>query len=720
MADAKEADPMEPTKASLPDTDRPIATDEEDRFGRTRLADSVATDISSGTGSLVAAVVGPWGSGKTSVLQLVRGRLDKNDAVVPIDFNPWLFAGTDQLIQAYFAELVAQLASNKDVKIQTAAKRIEEYSDLLDPFGDLPGIGGAFKAGGKGLRLFGRKIGTRAKFHATSIDAQKKQIEAALSATNKRFVVFIDDIDRLEQDEVRDMVRLVRLVADFPRVSYLIAFDRKRVEEALGRGDPAIGRDYLEKIVQLSYPVPIPTRQALDQVAFVALDAVINGSRTRPLDQAYWGRVWQGAIEPLLRTPRDVVRYTNAVRASLRAFGEEINLVDILALEAYRVLLPDTFERLTGLVPALTTVGSGVVGLNDPLDRRKEEFKAALQAVSADAGDRAAAVAQLLELLFPATKGFLGNWLYGPEQDRRWRAERRVANREVLGIYLSHVLPVGATPTALVERFFSALTDRAALEEFLEGMTDQELGPLFERLADYEFQFPDDPGAAILALDSVRHRLPPGGPILFTAASAERRLEFLLLRLLRKPSDEGRREDVLRRVLPEIRSLSSRWWLIFNAGRRENWGDQLISEPVQNELENELWQTVRNTPASELANERELLRILHFLKEADATSAQPVIDAVVGDDAALVGLLASGLAENASQDSEGRVKRIPRLAWSTVEGLVPDAVMAGRLAQLADASEAIQTDGQRVAVELGKRYAGGWRPPAFGADDEDE
>jgi hypothetical protein len=718
MARAEQEDAAEPTTASLPDTDRPISTDDEDRFGRTRLADSVASDISAGTSSLVAAVVGPWGSGKTSVLQLVRARLDKDAAVVPIDFNPWLFAGTDQLIQAFFAELVAQLSSSKDVKIQAAAQRIQKYSELLDPFGELPGIGGVVKAGGKGLRLFGRTWRTRAKFHATSMHAQKKEIEAALSATNKRFVVFIDDIDRLEQDEVRDVVRLVRLVADFPRVSYLLAFDRKRVEEALGRGDAAIGRDYLEKIVQVSHPVPIPTRHALDQVAFGALQAVINAAKARPLDQGYWSKVWQGAIEPLLRTPRDVVRYTNAVRAALRAFGEEINLVDILALEAYRVLLPDTFERLTRLPAALTTVGSGVVGPDNSNYRRDQEFKAALQAVLADAGDRAPVVAELLEEVFPATKQLLGNWLYGPDQDRRWRAERRVANGEVLGIYLSHVLPGGATPTALVELFFAALTDRAALEEFLEGMADNELGPLLERIADYEFQFPDDPSGAIIALENIRHRLPPGGPWVFSGVSAEQRLDFLVSRLFRKPEPESRREDVLRAVLPEIKTLSGRWRFLFHAGHREGWGGGRISEPVQTELEEDLWSQVRATPVSELAGEAELLRILHFLKEAGEPSARPVIDAVVADDAGLVGLLASGLTENTSQDGDGKVTRSPRLPWSSFESLVPASVLEDRLANFAPPADAALTDGQRQALELAKRYAGGWRPPAFGTDED--
>ena len=709
--------PLEPKDRSLPETDRPIVTDKDDRFGRGRLADAVAADVSSGSGSLVAAVIGPWGSGKTSVLHLVRSRLKTNE-VVAIDFNPWLFAGTDQLIQSFFVELVAQLSSSEDMKIREAASRIQEYSELLDPLAELPGIGGILRASGKGLKIFGRKLGGRARFHATSVQAQRIEIEKALAATNKRFVVFIDDIDRLEQDEVRDVVRLVRLVADFPRVSYLLAFDRQRVEEALGRGDAAVGRDYLEKIVQVSHPLPIPDRQVLRQIATGALDTVIDGSKARPLDETYWRRVFLPVIDPLLRTPRDVVRYSNGVRGALRALGEEVNLVDVLALEAYRVLMPEIVDRLARLTPALTTVGSGFIGLSSPYDGRQAEYKAQLEQLVASAGERSAAVAALLKELFPATQQFLSNWSYGPDESKAWRRERRVASLEVFGFYLTHTLPPGSLPAALVELAFASLADRGALESVLARMTDEELGPLLNRLEDFEYQFPDDPTGAIIALANLRPRLPPSGPVLLlSGGSAELRLDRVLLRLERKVEPEARREEVLRAAFPEIQTLSARMWLVFHAGHRENVGSKLISEAVQSALEDELRQSIRSTAIAELARERDLLRLLHFLKEAGAAADQALVDAVVADDGALAGLLASGLSEESSESSDGTVTRTSVLPWKPLEDLVAAGVLEKRVASLNSEGEPSRSSREREAVEVGKRYAGGWRPKPFGEDD---
>src|SRR5690606_21576351 len=81
------------------------------------------------------------------------------------------------------------------------------------------------------------------------------KVTKALSNIPKPIVVVLDDIDRLTTAEIRDVFKLVRLTANFPNIIYLLAFDRARVEQALGEhGIP--GRDYLEKILQIGIDLP--------------------------------------------------------------------------------------------------------------------------------------------------------------------------------------------------------------------------------------------------------------------------------------------------------------------------------------------------------------------------------------------------------------------------------------------------------------------------------
>lgn len=692
-------------------TDAPISEDSEDRFGRTRLADSIEKDLTGGASPIVVAVVGPWGSGKTSVLELVRRRLSSVDVVV-IDFNPWLFTGTDQLIQHFFTELVAQLSTHKDQRVRSVADSIERYSEILDPLAGLPGIGEVAKTGRGGMKVLAKVLRNRTKFQGASVREQRLKIEAALAASEKRFVVFVDDIDRLEQDEVRDIVRLVRLVADFPRVNYLLAFDRLKVELALGRNDPAVGRDYLEKIVQVTHPVPLPEPTALQKLAFEALDSAIAASNTRALDQGHWSTVWHKAIRPLLRTPRDIVRYANAVRGAVRSLGEEVNLVDILAMEAYRVLLPDVFDRLQKMTPALTTVGSGFLGSSSRDARREEEFRQAINEAIAAGGDRGGAVKAFLEEVFPATTQFTSNWSYGPDSQREWRAERRVANPEVLAIYFTHTLAPGSIPAAAVDQIFAAFADRAALETYLAALNDDEVTALLDRLEDYEGDYPEDPTGALIVLSNLRPRLPstPAGAWFFGLPDPELRLQRVVLRLLRKVEPESGRENVLRSALPQISSLSARWRLVFMAGRREGIGNELISPSAQVAFEEELRASIRAAGVEGLRGEPELLRLLHFLKESPDPANQQLIDEVINDENGLVGLLESARADSTAQDGSGRTVIKPRLAWDPLEGLSRTAFgdrVSALPGELAEAHA-------RETVELGKRYASGWRPKDFG------
>ena len=69
-----------------------------------------------------------------------------------------------------------------------------------------------------------------------SLYKQRLELEKALRKLERPIVIVVDDIDRLQEAEIRDIVRLVRLVGDFPNLVYLLAFDRVRVAKVLGDG----------------------------------------------------------------------------------------------------------------------------------------------------------------------------------------------------------------------------------------------------------------------------------------------------------------------------------------------------------------------------------------------------------------------------------------------------------------------------------------------------
>ncbi len=104
------------TGARLP-SDNPIRLPKEDLLCRTDAAADFVRQVLELDASEGAAVgiFGPWGSGKTSFVNLVKEALG-NKQVSVIEFNPWLFSGAEQLAGRFFSELSAQMACQPNFK----------------------------------------------------------------------------------------------------------------------------------------------------------------------------------------------------------------------------------------------------------------------------------------------------------------------------------------------------------------------------------------------------------------------------------------------------------------------------------------------------------------------------------------------------------------------------------------------------------------------------
>ena len=97
-------------------SDEPIVRRAEDRLDRARLAEEIAQqaiDSPPGQG-FVIAIDGPWGSGKTSVMNMIEEAVAEGSNAVVLRFNPWLFSDTEQLVVRFMHELAAQLGEKSE------------------------------------------------------------------------------------------------------------------------------------------------------------------------------------------------------------------------------------------------------------------------------------------------------------------------------------------------------------------------------------------------------------------------------------------------------------------------------------------------------------------------------------------------------------------------------------------------------------------------------
>ena len=89
-------------------SDRPISKVAEDALNRSGFSKRLANAIRSAPcdESLVLALYGPWGSGKSSIKNMMVEELRSNEWTCPIllEFNPWRLGDESQLLVSFFSD----------------------------------------------------------------------------------------------------------------------------------------------------------------------------------------------------------------------------------------------------------------------------------------------------------------------------------------------------------------------------------------------------------------------------------------------------------------------------------------------------------------------------------------------------------------------------------------------------------------------------------------
>ena len=111
--------------------DNPIGNHGDDVLERGTVADAFARhvlDLDASHG-ITVGVFGPWGSGKTSFVNLARRTFECKGTPV-LDFNPWIFSGAEQLVERFFAELSASMGMKDELK--EIGKALGKYGAALN------------------------------------------------------------------------------------------------------------------------------------------------------------------------------------------------------------------------------------------------------------------------------------------------------------------------------------------------------------------------------------------------------------------------------------------------------------------------------------------------------------------------------------------------------------------------------------------------------------
>jgi hypothetical protein len=285
----------------------------------------------------VVGLTGEWGLGKSSVLNLLSEKLQQMDGVVVATLNPWLFKGREELIEAYFNSLREALGRSTGEQAREVRLQLERYKASIELGGtavatviDALGAGGVATVFWKKWLIKG--LSALIKPKDLSANQERKELEAKLAKANVPVVVLIDELDRVEDDEVRAVAQLVKAVGDIKGISYLVAYDPGRVAQALGRGsDPderqRTGESYLEKIIQ--FPISLRPLFEDDIKALLAHSLRINGVGLPDAIEPYQQSILKQLVRNV-RTPREIKRMTGAFAVLEEITRGEICPYDVL------------------------------------------------------------------------------------------------------------------------------------------------------------------------------------------------------------------------------------------------------------------------------------------------------------------------------------------------------------------------------------------------------
>ena len=218
--------------------EKPIISKNEDLLGREKVANNLASEIKyyKNKDSLTIGIVGKWGSGKTSFINMVLENFKGNDNYIVIKFNPWNISSRKQLISDFFLQLSNNL-KKENVSgeiISTIGKSLGTLSKFFKPLGFIPPLS-VLSTIGDITEKASEFINEYVESEKEDLETIKRKIDTELEELGKKLLIVIDDIDRLCDDEIREIFQLVKSIADFKNTIYILSYDREIVTKALDK-----------------------------------------------------------------------------------------------------------------------------------------------------------------------------------------------------------------------------------------------------------------------------------------------------------------------------------------------------------------------------------------------------------------------------------------------------------------------------------------------------
>jgi len=311
-------------------TDKPAEKIGNDIFGLERYISGLSSFILECNTPMTIAIQGDWGSGKTSMMNMIKENL--GEKTVPVWFNTWQFSQFnmgDQLALSLMSNLIESFDVRNE-KSEGIKKKLNLLASMAknvaivatDTF-----VGGKMADAVEGTmeRLSGNQNNTNLAKEISNIKEQFQDcVNSSLTEHQKeRIVIFVDDLDRLQPSKAVELLEVLKLFLDCDHCVFVLAIDyevvSQGVKEKFGTliGDEK-GRSFFDKIIQVPFKMPVAQYDVFRYVTEMLFNIGIDCSEE---EAGVYVSIIQSSIGC---NPRSMKRLFNAYLLLTKVANQEI------------------------------------------------------------------------------------------------------------------------------------------------------------------------------------------------------------------------------------------------------------------------------------------------------------------------------------------------------------------------------------------------------------
>lgn len=728
--------------------DQPIVRSSDDALGRAAFAGHLAAALQTYTSqeTLVLGLAGPWGSGKTSLINMTIEALESAMAAEPegerpiiVRFNPWNYSDQNQLISQFFVQLSSALGRSNDAQAaKDAGMQLQAYAKFFVPLRLIPGAGDYAKLIQELIQGAGDAAVGWGELKEGDLAAIREELDELLVRLDHKIVVVIDDIDRLPVGEIRQVLQLVKALADFPNTIYLLSFDMRVVLNALEEVQKGDNVAYLEKIVQVVFDLPESDKADIEKLLFDRLNETLRTIPESDWNQTYWGNLYQGGLRGLFKNLRDVTRVMNTYRFVHGVTGREVNPIDLFAITSLQVLEPGVYREIAMDRSSLTRRPASGWRV---AEQERSTLRAACDRIVAEAKRLSPDVMEeLLQRLFPKAQMAYSNVAYSVDDWREWRRDGRIGSPDVVDQFFKLALSANEVSRVDMERIILLADDPERMKLELAGLVHRGSGRRFlERLEDYtRSDFPLEHAGSLLGVlftfeDSWSSKSPG-----FFELDDYSLVTRSMLRLFERMQYQAERFDALRSALataPRALGIVIRAVVVlaqqhgkFSERQPAPENERLIDSRQLAQLEEMALERIRMySKGGDIAAVRLIPLLDAWRTWAGEEEVQAFLHTWLADDSSLIAFISrfKSTGYTSHHGVGGLPDRMPtlhtRLDVKSLSGVISVADAANRLRFRMESDQVVALDEAELAtarefVRIVDR--GGWDKDTFGLDDD--